>query len=96
MEGIKPCELDSCNSNSDISYTVKDGIFKFLSNKAIFSQISSTVATIESLNFDDVYDDLLKKIREEKILELNQKNNGKIINLEVTINPPTKQSNNYA
>lgn len=71
VEGMKP------DANSDnIKFVVKPGIFKQISNRALFSTIKLEKKQVNSLDFNDCYESLIKKIKSGDIKEFPLKTPG--------------------
>lgn len=71
VEGMKP------DSNSDnMKFVVKPGIFKQISNRALFSTIKLEEKQVSSLDFNDCYEALIKKIKTGEIQEFPLKTPG--------------------
>lgn len=83
IEGIKPQEPEK--EGDQVSYKIKDGIFKKLCIKASFDIAlkNESVETGKLLDFSLTYDNFVQQLEEkltsEKTIELSTKNRGKVI-----------------
>ncbi len=82
VEGIKA----STNNKDDIIYKIEDGIFKEIAFNAIKSMINITSKNSKYLNFNEIYDDLLEKIKKNQIKQLPLKKGNFISSLSINKN----------
>lgn len=82
IEGIKA----ATNSKEEIVYVKEDGLFKKIAQRALCSQILITQENIKTLDFDEIYKDLIDKIEKKEINRLKTKTQEEIEIVDISIN----------
>jgi len=76
VEGIKPCNLDDCNSDgNDIKYSVQPGIFKKIAQKSKNNYENSKIKSINEINMQNEFHCKLELLKEsiQRSMEDNKK-----------------------